>query len=245
MTGPDIDTAMDQDDALEMDDSDKTLSLMGGVGTDEGGIDQDGFGSERSRKRISQSTVLIVMVVVISAGGFFLMRVSQSEADFTAQISDDVAAIIEQALARHANSEQRTGDDPLRKENIEALLGDTDAFISMFTSDHADLQVPITMVQKNPFILKKKVESPKPKPAKIRTEDQRERQRKETLKRLSREAERLKLQTVMGGRTPMAIVSGEMVKAGQKLGSFTVLKIGERTVELAAGGTTFILVMDK
>ena len=62
------------------------------------------------------------------------------------------------------------------------------------------------------------------------------------LRRLRDEVEKLKLETVIKGA--VAIINGDVVKVGQRLGEFAVVRIGARTVELKSGGTTFVLVME-
>jgi len=51
------------------------------------------------------------------------------------------------------------------------------------------------------------------------------------------------VQSIMRGKTPVAIIDGELYKVGQSLGSFTIRAISELTVTIEADGHRFDLSM--
>jgi len=111
-------------------------------------------------------------------------------------------------------------------------------------NDPVGKQVALKDVKKNPFVMPE-VEKPvetivAPATSKAAAKPVRNR-----VAELTRELSTLKLQTVMQGRHPMAIVNNEIVKPGQKLGSFTVTVIADRTVRLSSEGHEFVLGMQE
>lgn len=104
-------------------------------------------------------------------------------------------------------------------------------------------QVPLEAIQMNPFEWKT-MRAPEPvaqekgpDPAEL-SRIERE-QRAQTLKSA---LAGLQLNSVMAGRVPVARISGEMVKVGDKVGEFfTVKSIGGRSVELTADDQTFTI----
>ena len=70
------------------------------------------------------------------------------------------------------------------------------------------------------------------------------RRREERTRQLRGEVDRLQLQTVMIGRTPMALIGDEIVRVGDRIGSFTVTAIRPGAVELSAEGNMYTLMME-
>ena len=65
------------------------------------------------------------------------------------------------------------------------------------------------------------------------------------LNTLRAELDELELQTVMVGKNPIAIISGVVVKVGQSIGSFKVVKINKRAVIMKNAKYRFALEMQK
>lgn len=115
-------------------------------------------------------------------------------------------------------------------------------------------QVPVDKVQKNPFLwdpsmtkttmAKETTKAPTgPDPAAEAARIAAENRRK-----IDTKFNTLKLNSVMDGRVPVAIVSGTMVRVGEQIeGMFIVgaIRPKERTVELLADGRTYTLVMEE
>jgi hypothetical protein len=106
-------------------------------------------------------------------------------------------------------------------------------------------QVPLEEIQMNPFEWKalrapEAVATDKaPDPAEMSR-----REREQRIASLKDAASKLQLNSVMAGRVPVARISGEMVKVGDRVGEFfTVKSIDGRAVEIAADDQVFVLSM--
>ena len=150
---------------------------------------------------------------------------------------------IEQMLVKINMPEAMGADDPLRRENLDALFQETDQIIEMFADDVTEHQVPIDKVAKNPFVLPTFRTVSQEGPKQTTTSNDRELAVRKA--RLEREAKRLKLQTIMNSKkTPVAIIDGQIVQPGHEIGEFKVTAIEQMSVTLEAGGFSFVLTMD-
>ena len=248
MSEPDItDTiGMDGDTPGQADESNKTMSLMGGIVRPEGLPDAQDFAhvdsAKGGKKVLSQGTMLIILVAAIAAGTLYLMRVSNRETGTNAK-TKTVEAKIDKALAKLSTPKSMGANDPLQPNNIKKLFEDTDDIIAMFSADLTQRQVPVNFIKKNPFVLpvfqsvRPEAESPDAAASKKAAE--------ERVRMLRQELKRYELQSIMQGSRPVAVISGELVQPGHTLGSFKVIAIHDRTVEVQNGGTTFTLTMEK
>jgi len=113
----------------------------------------------------------------------------------------------------------------------------------MFATDPTNQQVPLEYVKKDPFEVAIRRPTPEvdhganDRLAARRAAEAKERQRK----KITEQAERLELQTIMKGRVPVAIIDGEVLRVGQNIGDFTVTQIKDLNVTLEAEGYEFIL----
>ncbi|MEX0776596.1 MAG: hypothetical protein WD042_12910 [Phycisphaeraceae bacterium] len=192
-------------------------------------------------KLLSQGTLLILMVAGIAGGSIYLMRMTQGDVRASSQ-TKEVEARIEQALVKLANPAAMASDDPLNKDNMKVLFDDTDSVVAMFNDDTATRQVPLEYLQKNPFdVPTRKTAAGVTVPAPTGNAAELARQRQ--IKQLATEFAGLKLDAVMLGRVPVAIVNSKVVKAGDKVGSFTVAEITGMQVTLSALDQTYTLAM--
>lgn len=194
-------------------------------------------------KNVSQSTLLLILVVLIAAGALYAMRASHGDMGSNG-MNSAVEAKIEQALAKLTRPEALRNDDPLLTQNLTRLFRDTDAIIEIFAVDPSEQQVPAAQLKKNPF----RVHT-------VNTADllddpdanarAAERERAKLKKQLIDEYKTLKLQSVVAGRMPIAMINNNMHREGDALGSFTVRKIRttELAVELFAHDMIFVLRM--
>lgn len=232
------------------DDEERMMPLLGGIATSVDLPSVESVDSGRPASRLlNNGTMLILLIFAIAAVMLYAMRASQGDLRSDGSVAD-VELRIETALKRLAGI-SRHDDARLAQagSSVSQLLGDTDSVVSMFTFDIAERQVPIDYVKKNPFQLV----LPKPevvnadKPTGRRELDEKalaERQAIERQRKLDAEFAGLKLQTVMHGRVPVAVISGQFVKPGQPLGSFKVASIDKMSVTLAADDKTWTLKMD-
>ena len=194
------------------------------------GQPSDAFALEHSEpdgRRINQSMLLLVLVAAVATGALVLMRAGGATGIDTSL--RDVEVKIEAALG--AASSVGAPGQPMAP-------GQTDEIIAQFTQSPAERQVPISEVAVNPFVsLNDRLEAdesptavkPEPVEPAVDPEAQRAARRRA---QLQDEHSRLTLQTVMNGRVPMALVSGEIVRVGDSLGSFTVASIQPMKVVL-------------
>ena len=206
-----------------------TMSLMSGVAQSQGVSDADvlGIDDDSERSKLPQSTLLILAVVVIAGGALMLMRMSHGDLQ-SERLTADVRAKIDQAVAKFSNQHAMSPNDPMRPENIDELFRDTESVVAMFATDFTENQVPVQYVKKNPFVL----DRPKSEKKEKTDDGELERRYQQWLTERRREIQKLHLEAVMGGATPVAIVDGESVTVGQKLGSFKVAAIEGQTMRL-------------
>ncbi|MBI1336808.1 MAG: hypothetical protein GC164_07590 [Phycisphaera sp.] len=218
------------------DESDKSLSLMGGVMQSEGlpEADLDMQSTRGSSKLLSHGSMLVVLIFVVAAGSIYAMKVTQGAIRSDPQ-TKEVEARVEQALAKLSRPSAMAQDDPLLQQNLGSLFKDTDAIVSMFKSDMTAHQVPIEYVQKNPFELYNE------SPVADASADPGAGANNRVLQQLEMELGDLELQTVMLGARPVAVISGEIVQPGQSVGSFKVKTISQLAVVLEASGHDFTL----
>jgi hypothetical protein len=229
-------------DQAEMDESQKTMSLMGGIVRAEELPGADGMlEGGRTGIKLGQGSMVILMVAAIAIGSIYLMRLTQGDLSSGKEFRE-AEARIEQALAKLSNSQAMAADDPLRRENLDSLLQDTNSIVSMFNTDMTHRQVPIEEIQKDPFELTP-TEQVVIVPTRSDEEARRAERERQRQQQLRTEFSRLRLQTVMQGRMPVAIINGDFVRVGGAIGSFTVRSIDGMTVELEADGQVFPLTM--
>jgi hypothetical protein len=126
----------------------------------------------------------------------------------------------------------------------DAVVGpDHETVISDLKSSADVVQVPPELVQMNPFEWKTQS---KDQSGDIAAKEA-ERLRKAAAarkKEIQTAFSRLTLNSVMGGRIPVAQISGQLVKVGDDVGDyFTVLSIKGRTVILVAGDDKYTLTL--
>ena len=230
----------DQYNTTDLDDQQpESLSLMGGVAKPQGlpeaaELDLDALTA--SRRKISQGTLIILLVVVIAAGSLYAMRLGQGDLS-AGGVSAEVMKKIETALAR-ANP---TNGASVHIVAMRSAFRDTDSIVNMFNTDVTRHQIPLEYVQKNPFALPT-LQVVKTNSASAGTADAarlREHQAK-----LKAQSQKLELQSVMAnGRIPVVVIDGQFYKTGQQVGPFTITRIHDRGVDLEADGLKFSLSM--
>lgn len=224
------------------DESEKSLSLMGGVVGPEGLPEASDFNAPPEGKRgISHGTLLILAVMIVAACTLYVMRHGQVDMT-TSPGAREVEAKIEQALAKLSKPDALSPDDPLVQSNLKTLFRDTNAIVAMFSRDVSQRQVPIDYIKKNPFVMPSyRVAAP----SATGSPDRGERNETAQHRKMLAEFKELKLQTIMKGRVPIAVINGQFLQIGQSMGVFKVKSINGLTVQLEAGGETFTLTMEE
>lgn len=133
---------------------------------------------------------------------------------------------IDQALAKL----QGAGTDP---GNINSLFADIDKIVDQFEVDPSQKQVPIDYVQKNPFELHNLTNQDTDKKGDTPANSA-ERARAARLKSLQDELSKMNLQSIITGKDNIAMITGKVVRAGNRVGNFKVTTIHPQVVELEA-----------
>ncbi len=199
-----------------------------------GGFDNSAFAEKKSGL---SGPALLVVLLIAAAGVLGAMRMTGGVPTADASIAE-AERKIDQALQKLATPAKAAQTN----NKIQALLDDTDSIVTMFANDPSRKQVTVDQLAKNPFelFLVRKTEEAADPSAKVM-----DKLKAERLKKLKDELAKLSVQSVLQGRTSLAVVSGKVVREGESLGSFTVTQIGPFGVRLTAEGNTYTLLMDK
>lgn len=192
-------------------------------------------GQAPAKSRVSQGVLLLLLVLAVAAGALFVMRkTGAATVDTTANTAERK---IEIALAQLTGKAKAGSESSLLSQN-------TDEVIARFAEDPTARQVDIDHVRKNPFMLTVAVQ-PTNTAQPVMTVNLEDRAKQQQLQQLRSELDKLSLQSVMEGRTPLAVISNKVVRAGDAIGSFHVVAIETRAVTLTADGNTYQLTMQQ
>jgi hypothetical protein len=198
------------------------------------GFDSGAFAEKKSGVN---GAMLLVVLLIAAAGVLGAMRMTSGVPTTDASIAD-AERKIDQALKKLATPARAAETNG----KIQALLGDTDSIITMFANDPSRKQVSVDQLAKNPFELFVTRKAGSDTDPNVKVIDK---LKAERLKKLKDELAKLSVQSVLQGRTSLAVVSGKVLREGDSVGSFTVTQIGPFGVRLTADGNTYTLLMDK
>ncbi|MBB6431321.1 hypothetical protein [Algisphaera agarilytica] len=224
----------------------QTMSLMGGIAG--GGAlpgDEFAIGGNESKKLTQQSILIGLTVTVVAFGALTLMRVTQKDAS-AADVSAETMQFMTELDIRIANMDKMSENDPLNPVNIKRLFQDTDEIVAAIEDDPTEKQVPLELVQMNPFTLVQQKTAEVTEA--VDSEAMREAERSAELQNLYGELARIEIQSLVGGKRPAAFIGGDLFKVGDKIGSFVITQIDNRRIvfdapgfELRDGETSFAL----
>lgn len=176
-----------------------------------------------SKARVSTGSLILLLVVIVAGGVLYIMR--QFGLGTRLELVDvKIDYPIDDAKRNNT-----------AHEKVLAELRDSAVAV----------QVPLNDVKKNPFELGLRKEEPLPR--KIAEPIDREAYEREQRQRLIQTTfKSLELNSVLAGSTPIARISGENVRVGDKVRNlFIVHAIHGRSVELIADGEKYTLSMGK
>jgi hypothetical protein len=186
-----------------------------------------GVQAGKARRKISSGTITIGLVVALAGGALVFMRHMGLGAGIASAKDGGKLADVEAPKVR----------------------GDYAAVLADLTTSRTTNQVPVDKLKKNPFRLINSAISPT-----LTTVDgsadanaARRQQEEAAKKRMAEQAEwekrvtaaesQLRLNSVIGGSNPLARISGQNVRVGDRIGEyFTVIEIGARHVTLQVDG---------
>jgi len=185
----------------------------------------------------TQSALIMLLVLIVAGGTLWTMRVTGGVEKMDSSVSV-AEQKIEQALAKLKGESK---DSPLEQDNLNELFGDTEQVVAIFEDDPTKKQINVDNLSKNPFelvVTNKKDDQTETVSAIDRLKDERN-------KELKRELGKLELQSVLSGATPLAVISGKVVRVGDTIGSFDVVGITQTGVKLSAESNRYTLSMQQ
>jgi hypothetical protein len=182
-----------------------------------------------ARKGISMQTVLLVLVVAISAGALYAMR----------------HLGMGKSTANAAPTVEYSFDSAKTARDHRPLLAELNA-------TRSKKQVDNDLLKRNPFEMPshlKRVDEQdalaNARGAALERQMMMDSKLSEKQEKILAEARQLRVNGVMGGSDPIARINGQVYRVGDTVGqSFVVKEIYGRTVVLEAGNQTFSLEMD-
>jgi hypothetical protein len=187
-------------------------------------------GSPRAgRKRMSQQSMVMAVVFTVSASAIFGMRTMGNRA----------------GIAMGGQSVEYTPPTDDRTRTYDLIMAE-------LARAQSPLDVTLSEFGKSPFMLEPSPQAvlvdPVSGPALTNEELaalEAERKKAERIAELQAKASELKLQSVMNGRRPLARINGQTVAQGETvLEVFTLLRVEDRSVVLAAEGLQFVLSLE-
>jgi hypothetical protein len=193
---------------------------------------------EAPKRRVSAGTIILLLVVLLAAVGLYSMRSLAIAIAAGAKSDKGLEETIETFLTSLSGNEGRPGE--------ALVVGPEDGAGEVLVDDRTEMQVALSDVQKNPFVLP--IDEPQtdaPAPVNTDTEEGRlaaELAAAQNDQRIACEkaAAKLRLIMIMGGSNPMASISGKIVRVGdalfdERLGvEFLVASISEGAVTLTS-----------
>lgn len=194
------------------------MDLLGASGAEDGA-------AAPPKSKLSGQAALLVMVVVAGVGGLLSMRYLGMG-------------------PRSSQGEEVKIDYDLNKVTTAA---DHNRVLADLSANRSAEQVPPDQVQRNPFkfagALETELTPPPDAPVSADPEIARlEREAREKRQQIDRAFASLELHTVLAGSNPVARISGQTVRIGDRVADlFTVVDIQGRSVSLDCEGKTFVL----
>lgn len=134
-------------------------------------------------------------------------------------------------------------DYPLDGDSLQSN-GDHERILADLKSGGNVHRVPLEMVQTNPFLWRTLMPKDAAAAKEVNAEDLTRKQAEERKRTIAEAASKLVLNSLMGGRVPMARIDGQLVRVGERVGEFfTVTSISGRTVDVECEGEEFSIVM--
>src|SRR5262245_55464959 len=174
-----------------------------GVSGDQLQAGLDPLANVGERKKLNAGSLVLVVVVVVAGIGVWSMR-AMTKVGATTVRNTDVESTIDDFLGslKSGNSTSKSGE-------TSTILAPTDKVLSVLTETYTQRQVPLTDVQRNPFIREGDGEqAPVPTdPGKGIAKRLAERKTQ-----IENAANRLQLKSIIMSKVPIANISGKIVR---------------------------------
>lgn len=184
--------------------------------------------SQWQRLKLGRTNLLLAGLFAAGIGALYLLSLRGGPRQASAHdvaVEQEVTEFIERASTPEGQEQ----------------ASQTRRIVEEFYNYAARVQVPLRELRANPFAFRAPAAPDGPE---RQTEDAAEAQRRQQVEAARRELATLRLQSIlMGSGGGTAIVNNTFVRAGERIGSFTVTAVDARTVTLEAQGETFTLEM--
>lgn len=209
----------DQNPAAEPGQADGQTDLNESLGEGE-----TAFVTGEPKRQVTPGTLGLFGVLALCGGGMYLMWVKNGP---------QAASAADVATAETVSTFLGEGEKHVAL--MKQMLQNTDKVVQQFRQSSAKTQVPLAGLLTNPF----RLEAPKkPGVAAAPTnegETAARLRRAEELKAVSDAAAALKLQSILTGRRPAALINGQMVLEGQQVETLVVERILPDRIVLRSG----------
>jgi hypothetical protein len=194
--------------------------------------------AKKSSSAASRSALMILLVLAVAAAALYVMRMT-GNVNTTDTEAASAEQQIDQALKSLLKINERGHGPAPRQRDLDA-----DAVIARFADDPIEKQVGVDELVKNPFEVMLRTEDGTQSAEDKTVAAAKQRAENARLDLLRKELAGYRLQTIMTGASPMAMVSDQVVQVGDQLGSFRVAAIEEMAVTLTVDDNTYHLTMD-
>lgn len=212
------------------------------LGLDDPAFGADAIGGSGGASSKSKTPLILLAVLLVAGGTLYGMRMTGG-IDSSDTTTAEAEKKIEAALRRLTGGTSAPATDPLVKRNLDELFRDTEDVITLFGDDPTENQVELENVKKNPFeLIVMRKESDDSTAEAVAAIDKVKAKRLEALKK---ELATIKLQSIMSGKTALAVIDGKVVREGDAVGSFQITSISPYGVRLTAEGNIYTITMKK
>jgi len=183
----------------------------------------------RRRVRVPQQTIVMLVVLSVSAGAIYGMR--------TLGMKAGIAMGIDPIEYSAPTQDRRQGYDRIMND-LARIQNPLDVTLGEFGKSPFMMQTTSVQVLVDP------VAGPALTPEEIAAKEVR-RKAEERQIELETKLTQVQLQSVMGGRRPLARVNGETYRVGDSINDvFIIKRIEHRSIILTADGTEFTLTLE-
>ncbi|MCX5690677.1 MAG: hypothetical protein NTV94_13005 [Planctomycetota bacterium] len=181
------------------------------------------------RTKVSQQTIVLMVVLSVSASAIFGMRTLGMKAGIA--MGSDVVEYTPPEIDRNSTYDRILADLARIQNPLDVALGEFGK--SPFMLQQTAIAAPVDPVAAGEDTAEQRAAADKQ--AKL------EARRKELTDQLAA----MKVQSIMGGKAPLVRISGEMYRVGDTVAEdFMITSIEDRTVTLKADGQKFTLTLD-
>lgn len=175
-----------------------------GIGGPDAGLDP--FASSSASRRIKSGSMVVVFVVALAAVGLFAMRWMTK---------------VTVASNREDEAERKVGDylDGLKKDTAKRDLDSADV-VHVLNDDFTDRQIPLSDVQKDPFVLYEVAirgddETNDSDTSEDQSQRARDSARQKRMNEIQSALSSLRVKSILLGSNPLANLDGQIVRVGE------------------------------